>query len=366
MKKITIIILSIAICFICSCSSRVITIQLGGYDQGSLLMSEENYIEALAFYEKELNESLRSYGKNSSRTALVYNNLGHVYNCLGEYERSMTYTNKSRLINETLDDEQALAMNYSTLGDSYYGLKEYTTALTNYEKSLKINKRRNGEVSPSVINTIFSMSDCYFSQGDHEQAMSLIDEIIKADMKQNGKDYNYLRYLYNKKAEIFLKLEDNDNAKMSYIEAIESCKPLRIPDSKFQADTYVKLGALCSETEPMNAEEYYNEAIDVYSWDYFDRWINEQTETTLKLMRLCRERGDMEEALRYGIEGAGRIENAPSDLKINLETKNKLKDELKSIYVQIKKEEPDSFDTWYLENTSDSGGENEGEKREDN
>ncbi|NJN73645.1 MAG: CHAT domain-containing protein [Limnothrix sp. RL_2_0] len=101
--------------------------------------------------------------------ATVLNNVGLVYDSLGEKQQALDFYNQSLLIIRTIGDPTMEATVLNNVGLAYDALGEKQQALDAYQKSLPLSEL--GGARPMVGTTLNNIGLVYYSLGEYEQAL---------------------------------------------------------------------------------------------------------------------------------------------------------------------------------------------------
>ena len=125
---------------------------LGDYDK-----AEPLYKRALEIWEKQL-------GPDHPQVAIRLNNLGLLYNNLGDYDKAEPLLKRALEIGEKAlgPDHPQVATGLNNLGLLYDDLGDYDKAEPLYERALEIDEKALGPDHPSTVTIRNSLS--YFSQ----------------------------------------------------------------------------------------------------------------------------------------------------------------------------------------------------------
>ena len=90
------------------------------------------------------------FGEEHADVAASYNNLGIVYQDLGQYNEAKEYYEKALIIKKKIFGEEhaAVATSYNNLGSVSQDLGQYNEAKEHYEKALIIGKRFSARNMP--------------------------------------------------------------------------------------------------------------------------------------------------------------------------------------------------------------------------
>ena len=181
-----------------------------------------DYSRALSICEPALKYSLDHYGDMHSITALLYNDIGTVYDDQGNYSEALTYFLKSlEIFRKVLGDEHvSTAASYNNIGNVYSNLGNYSAALEYYFKSLEIRKKVLGEEHVDTATSYGNIGNVYYAQGNYSETLKyhlksleilkkvLDDEHINiASSYYNIGGVYYLQGLYSEALEYLTKAE---------------------------------------------------------------------------------------------------------------------------------------------------------------
>ncbi|MBR5493295.1 MAG: tetratricopeptide repeat protein [Alistipes sp.] len=194
----------------------------------------------------------------------IYNNLGHVCELKGDFDKALSYCNKA--INKCLlkGETLYLATIYNTMGSIYSEQNKYDVASEYYKKSLDIRLEVYGENHEEVAVSYNNIGDLYQKKGKFSEALEYFEKALKILQNTNGEQI-YIAATYNNIATIYSDLD-------KFAEAIEYYKialdiRLRIL-GEFHPDvalSYNNIGGLYREKSMYNeAMEYYKKALCVY------------------------------------------------------------------------------------------------------
>ena len=112
------------------------------FDAQGLTLSMICQYKTSLLYHKE---AAKIYTASNNRKAVgkSYNNLGNVYNSLGQYNEAKEYHEKALIIMKNIFGEEHanVASSYNNLGNDYQKLGQYNEAKEYHEKALIIEKR---------------------------------------------------------------------------------------------------------------------------------------------------------------------------------------------------------------------------------
>ena len=152
---------------------------------GNEFYFKSNWKIAIKFYEKAL--AIYKEFKDKKGESTCYNNIGAIYDDLGDYDKALDYYNRSLEISKAIGDRKGESTCYNNIGLIYDNLGEYAKALDYYNRSLEIRKAigdRKGE--SRCYNNIGLI---YYNLGENDKALDYYNrslEIRKAIGDRRG------------------------------------------------------------------------------------------------------------------------------------------------------------------------------------
>ena len=213
--------------------------------EGKKAKKEKDYKKAIEYWQKSLEIFLffKSVGIEDKNLldiiSLLYNNIGFVYDSLGNYDKALEYYKKSLNIDLKTygENHPSVATSYNNIGAVYKSLGNYDKAIEYFKKSLSIFLKTYGENHPDVASSYNNISHAFYKS------------------KKYDKSFNYII----KGFDIFIKNKDEI---LSILEGKE--KELYLKKNKPKADLLLKIGYLYYQQEQ-------NQNIPI---KVFNRWIN--------------------------------------------------------------------------------------------
>lgn len=138
------------------------------YMQGSLK-------EAITYYEQGLQEYFSI--NNIDGVASCENNIGLVYNDMGDYEKAMKFHLKTLKLREEMKDEKGIAKSLLNIGNVYLNQENLEEALKYYEKSAQICEKINLLVD--LANNYNNMGNIYKRQKKNEKAIEVFEKAAR-------------------------------------------------------------------------------------------------------------------------------------------------------------------------------------------
>jgi signal transduction histidine kinase len=148
-------------------------------DFGLIYQKLGDYTNALKYFDKSLNISLRT--GNKSMVAAVYSNIGMVLKDLKEVDKALEYYYKGLAIAKEINHRDFYARMITNIGNIYADKKVYDTALAYYNESTDIFKEINN--LSSLTNSYINIALVYFNQGKYKQSIDYYDKAIEISEK---------------------------------------------------------------------------------------------------------------------------------------------------------------------------------------
>ena len=142
-----------------------------------------NYNQALTLNKKALPFCEEINAHNALST--LFNNLGEIYETLGDFDLAVIYLDKALALNEKYALETVGAI-YGNLGNVYLARGEATKALEFYQKSVDYFETENDK--RSIATSIGMIGGVYDNIGDLTKAVEYNDRALKMFEEINDKD----------------------------------------------------------------------------------------------------------------------------------------------------------------------------------
>jgi tetratricopeptide (TPR) repeat protein len=255
--------------------------------EGAMYYAEGNYGEALKFYAQliELNKGINSYeslkanaeyftfiarvnndqGKPSNaldsftKAAYIYkinfdtlnwakvqNEIAYSYYKLGNYNKSIAYSDTAMQKLLLFNDFNEAGYSKSLMGSNYWELGKYDTAVLAHKESIALRKKANN--FSGQAHSWKSIGELYLLSGLKNQALTAYDSA--AYFYQQLKDSSGLAETYNKKGNVFYNDENNKKA----VEYFEKAKGI---NSKSTVEALYNLGNAWIEIDSAKARNYF-------------------------------------------------------------------------------------------------------------
>ena len=111
--------------------------------------------------------------------ATTLNNIGLVYDRMGQRDKALEYYNKALPISEEVGDRGGLATTLNNIGLVYNKMGQRDKALEYYNKALPIMEEVGDRYGQSI--TLYNMAMIYRAQGRFVEAVTLLREVVRLD-----------------------------------------------------------------------------------------------------------------------------------------------------------------------------------------
>lgn len=140
----------------------------------------EGIPSALDYAQKaiELAENIESPNNDIKRNLyFTFNNIGHIYRTLGQYDLAIYNFKESIALEEELGNTLGIATNYKDIGECLEAEEKLEEALEYYERSLNINKSARS-VRIDILSKL-GIGHVYVHQGKAREAIEIFNTILK-------------------------------------------------------------------------------------------------------------------------------------------------------------------------------------------
>lgn len=233
-----------------------------------------DYKSALTYTEKSLNAKQKIYGKESAKYASTLNNLGTIYDKLGNFNKSAECFEQAELImaQAASGNVEAISEIYINKGNLYNRLGQNELALTYYNKALEVKTEKNNasdkKLAP-IYNNIGTVSQ---NIEDYRLAQYYFKKSLDITLKYGGSGTQEAAEAYNNLGNVMLKTGKIRDAISNYLKAssiynkIPAVNPVLIGNTNNNiATAYQQLNQLDS------AQFYYHKSADLYKNVFGDK-----------------------------------------------------------------------------------------------
>ena len=225
-----------------------------------------DYDKALEFKNKALEIRKEVLGEKHRDTASSYDNIGIVYEELGDYDKALEYHNKALEIRKDVlgENHPDTASSYNNIGVVYDYLGDYDKALEFKNKALEINKVVLGENHPDTAASYNNIGIVYDELGEYDKALEYYIKALEIKKNVLGENHPDTANSYNNIGVVYKNLGDYDKALEYYIKAWEIKKDVLGENHPDTAISYNNIGVVYYNLGDYDkALEYYNKALEI-------------------------------------------------------------------------------------------------------
>jgi len=224
-----------------------------GYYQlldGNILGSINSYENALSFFRKYqiLDYDVVEY---------ILKPLSNNYTRLGDYERALYLQKQSLEFNE---DNNKIATVYCNMAISYRSMARLQDAYKAIQNGLALN---SDNFSRIMLNNVYA--DVLYDDGDYTKAATIIENNIGKQKATNEETAYWLMSAYTTSGNIYLKLQQNQKANISYLKALQLLNKY-YPYGKVRerANLYTQIGeTYLAQSKPLEAISYGQKTLNI-------------------------------------------------------------------------------------------------------
>ncbi|TAD86262.1 MAG: CHAT domain-containing protein [Oscillatoriales cyanobacterium] len=266
------------------------------YEEAEKLYYQEGTKEALTSAIAKAEEALKLYRSAGDRLqeAIILNNIGFVYNDLGEQQKALQYFNQSLPVSRAIGDRRWEATALHNIGGIYDNLGEQQKALDYYNQSLPLSRAvgdRSGEAT-----TLNQIGGIYSNLGEQQKALDYLNQsllLIRAiGDRAIGDRRREARFLSNIGA-IYDNLGEQQKALDYYNQSLLLSRA--VGDRSGEALTLNQIGVMYNNLgEQQKALDYFNQSLPL------SRAVGDPSGEALTLHNIAhnkRDRGNLTEAL---------------------------------------------------------------------
>lgn len=213
--------------------------------------------KARNYYEQAL--PLRQMVHDKSGEAVTLNNLGKLFNDIGERPKALEYFEQAITLFQAIDEQVGAAITLSNIGLFYQAQGEQKKALEYYEKSLPFCRKMNDKRSESI--TLNNMGGAYDKLGEKQKALEYYEQALAlrrllGDRKREATTLNNIGRVYDD-------LGEKQKALEYYKKALTIS--LLLGDKRGEAVVLVNSGAVHNDLgQIQQALDCYNKALPLF------------------------------------------------------------------------------------------------------
>ena len=234
--------------------------------------AKQVYQEAWQLFQQRTVESLRQAIPKFEQAAILYrqagdkgseaatlNNIGLIYDDLGEKQEALAYYNQALPLYQAVGDRGGEATTLNNIGYVYDSLGEKQKALAYYNQALPLYQAVGDRGRKAT--TLNNIGAVYDSLGEKQKALALFNQSLSLtravrDRRGEAITLNNIGKIYNSLGE-----------KQKALDFFNQALPLRraVGDRGGEANTLTGIGSVYSDLgEKYKALEFYNQALPLY------------------------------------------------------------------------------------------------------
>lgn len=226
-------------------------------------------VKALEYYYKSLDVYITMEEFESPAIATTYNNIGSVYNARGDFSKALDYYTKALDIYESFlgFENSKVADLYNNLGSVYVSLGDYDKAMDHYTKSLTIRERIHNVHHPDVANSYNNIGHLYNTLGKLLKAWEYYCKALAIYEKTYGDRHPYVAFVYNNIGTIYCSLlKEYETALEYHYKSIDILERIYGTEHLDLANIYINIGFEYYCLQNYNkALELYDKALNIYT-----------------------------------------------------------------------------------------------------
>ena len=231
---------------------------------GNVYQDLGQYNETKEYHEKALIIRKKIFGEEHADVAASYNNLGNVYQDLGQYNEAKEYHEKALIIKKKIFGEEHadVAASYNNLGNVYQDLGQYNEAKEYHEKALIIRKKIFGEEHADVAKSYNNLGNVYQGLGQYNEAKEYHEKALIIRKKIFGEEHADVAASYNNLGNVYQDFGQYNEAKEYHEKALIIKKKIFGEEHADVAGSYYNLGNVYQNLGQYNeAKEYHEKAL---------------------------------------------------------------------------------------------------------
>ncbi len=248
-----------------------------------------NKQQALIFFKQSL--LLRKQAGDKAGEAVTLNNIGNVYDALGDKQQALDYYSQSLPLSREMADKSGEAIILNNIGAVYNALGDKQQALNYYNQSLLLTRQVKDKVQEA--KTLNNIGAVYDASGDKQQALIFYNQSLT--LARQVEDKTGEAVILNNIGAVHDALGDRQQALNYYNQSL----PLRreVGDKTGEAATLNNIGGIYDSLgDKSKALNYYNQSLAL-SREVKDK--GGEATTLNNLGRVYNDLGDKQQALKY-------------------------------------------------------------------
>ena len=219
------------------------------------------YKKSLKYSNEVLDIQNKKPIKDLSTTFMAYNNLTVVYIDQGNYEKALECSNKARIISEEVlgKNHPFTATVYNNRAEVLYAKGNYKGALKYYKRALTIQEAVLGKEDLSTARTYINMGSVYRLQKQFREALNCYENALETLENTLGRDHPTTATTYNNMGAVYEAQGNHEKALEYYERALELQEDVLGKNHPVTASIYNNIA------EVFTAQGNYEKALDYYN-----------------------------------------------------------------------------------------------------
>lgn len=221
---------------------------------------------ALGYFHKALASAEAQHGPQSEEVAKVLNNLGVVYNELGEFSKALDHLQRALEIRVAVHGEEnnLTATTYQNLGNTYLVSGDPNKALEYFQKALEINQKVLDPDDPAFAVSYNDLGNVFYSLGDYGKALEYLEKALEIQTKIYSGGHLHTAATLNNIGMLLSDKGDYQTALDNYFKALAIQEKIVGPGHPDIAISYNNIGSVYYYTSDFSkALEYFRKALDI-------------------------------------------------------------------------------------------------------
>jgi tetratricopeptide (TPR) repeat protein len=230
------------------------------------LHQQGRYAQALELAIKALKLSEDTLGPEHPETATCLNDLGGMYQSLGDYTNAETMFERGLVIREKVlgPEHQFTARNLMNLGSLYVQMGKYARAEPLLLRALAINKKVLGSEAMATVTSLSNLGVLYQDMGDYARAESYDEQVLAISRKVFGPEHRNTAMALNNLAAVHICLGEYVKAEPLLQQVLAIHEKVLGPEHPDTGRTLQALGTLYSNMgDYAKSESFYQRALSV-------------------------------------------------------------------------------------------------------
>ena len=235
--------------------------------QVNQLIVQGKYQEGIPIAEKAIEVSKRVRGPEQPETAAALNNLGFLFQKIGDYPKAEPLLQEALRIRQKVlgPDHPDTASSLNRLAVLYQDMGEYAKAEPLYQEALRIRQKVLGPEHPGTASSLNNLALLYQDMHEYAKAEPLYREALRICQKVLRPEHPETATSLNNLATLYWRMGEYAKAEPLYQEALRIRRKVLGPEHPETASTLNSLAVLYQDMgEYGKAEPLYQEALQIW------------------------------------------------------------------------------------------------------